>query len=107
MTNVVRNTLVACGFAGLVVAAVPALAQTVVIGPYPYVGPYGPYASPYGGYAYAPRYGGYYGYYQDFPAGYDTGGTPFSHRDLGWQPGWPGGAPANPCTFSQRQQNRC
>jgi hypothetical protein len=104
MINIVRNTLVTCGFVGFLTPAAPAIAQVVVIGPYPYVGPYG---APYGGYAYAPRYRGYYGYYQDFPAGYDTGGMPFSYRDLGWQPGFPGAAPANPCTFGQRQQNRC
>ena len=105
MANIVRATLAGCALAVLLTAAGPALAQTVVIGPYPYVGPYGAYAGPYGGYPYAPRYGGYY--YQDFPAGYDTGGMPFSYRDLGWKPGFPSGAPANPCTFSQRQQNRC
>ena len=89
MTNIVRNTLVACGFAGFLTTATaaPTLAQIVVIGPHPYRG--------------------YYGYYHDFPAGYDTGGAPFSYRDLGWQPGYPGGAPANPCTIGRRQQNRC
>jgi len=102
MRNVVRNTLVVCGFAGMLATAVPAFAQTVVIGPYPYAGAYDAYAGPY------PRYRGYRSYYyQDYPAGYDTGGMPFSYRELGWQPGWPGAAPANPCTFSQRQQNRC
>jgi hypothetical protein len=101
MTNIVRNTLVACGFAGLLAAAAPGFAQTVVIGPYPYAGAYGAYGGPY-----VPRQRGYYRY-QDYPAGYDTGGMPFSYRELGWQPGWPGSAPANPCTFGQRQQNRC
>ena len=105
MTSFIRKTAVACGLAGVltVAAAVPSLAQYVVVSPYG--GPYGAYAGPYGAYAYAPRYRGYY--YQDYPAGYDTGGMPFSYRELGWQPGYPGGAPANPCTFSQRQQNRC
>jgi hypothetical protein len=102
MTNIVRNTLVACGFAALLATAVPASAQTVVIDPYPYAGAYGAYNGPY-----VPRQRGYYRSYQDYPAGYDTGGMPFSYRELGWQPGWPGSAPANPCTFSQRQQNRC
>jgi hypothetical protein len=102
MTNIVRSTLIACGVAGFLATATaaPTLAQIVVIGPYPYVGPYG-------GYAYASPYRGYYGYYHDFPAGYDTGGAPFSYRGLGWQPGYPGGAPANPCTIGRRQQNRC
>jgi hypothetical protein len=99
MTNIVRNTLVACSFAALLAAAVPASAQTVVIDPYP--GAYGAYGGPY-----VPRQRGYYRY-QDYPAGYDSGGMPFSYRELGWQPGWPGSAPANPCTFGQRQQNRC
>jgi hypothetical protein len=104
MTNIAKSTLVACGLVGLLATAAPAFAQVVMVGPYPYAGAY---AGPYGGYAYAPRYRGYYGYYQDYPAGYDTGGMPFSYRSLGWQPGYPGGAPANPCTFGQRQQNRC
>jgi len=104
MTNIVRTTLLVYGLAGFLAMSAPALAQTVVIVPYPYAGPYGPYAAPYGGYAYVPSYRGYY---EDFPAGYDTGGMPFSYRDLGWKPGFPSGAPANPCTFSQRQQNRC
>ena len=104
MTHFLRKTAVACGLAGVltVAAALPSLAQVVVVDPYgAYAGPYGAYAGPYG---YAPRYRGYY---SDYPAGYDTGGMPFRYRDLGWQPGYPGGAPANPCTFSQRQQNRC
>jgi hypothetical protein len=32
---------------------------------------------------------------------------PYSFRDLGWQPGPPGTAPANPCVPSLRAQNRC
>src|SRR5262245_36131983 len=64
MRNVVRNTLVVCGFAGMLATAVPAFAQTVVIGPYPYAGAYDAYAGPY------PRYRGYRSYYyQDYPAG--------------------------------------
>ena len=48
----------------------------------------------YNGYAYAP---GYAARSWDYPAGYDTSGMPYSYRDLGWQPGPPGTAPANPC----------
>jgi hypothetical protein len=70
-----------------------------------YGGPYGAYAGPYGGYAYAPRYRVYRDW--DYPVGYDSSGMAFSYRDLGWQPGPPGTAPANPCTFGLRQQNRC
>jgi hypothetical protein len=53
MTNFTRNTLVVCGFAAFLAAAVPALAETVVIGRYPSVGPYG---APYRGDAHAPRH---------------------------------------------------
>ena len=60
MTNIVRYTLVACGFAGFLATTAPALAQTMVIGPYPYVGPYGAYVGPYG--AYVGPYGAYGGY---------------------------------------------
>ena len=99
----IRKTALACGVAGIltVAAAVPALSQVVVVDPY-YGGPYGAYAGPYGGYS-----RGYRAYRDDYPAGYDTGGMPFSYRDLGWQPGPPGSAPANPCYPSQRAQNRC
>jgi hypothetical protein len=31
----------------------------------------------------------------------------FSTRDLGWQGGYPSGAPNNPCYIGQRMQNRC
>jgi hypothetical protein len=70
MTSIVRGMLFACACAGIVAAATPALAQTVVIGPYPYVGRYGAYAGPYGAYvgAYGPYvvpYGGYgYSYHR-------------------------------------------
>jgi opacity protein-like surface antigen len=105
MIYTIRKTALACGVAGILTlaAAAPALAQVVVVDPY-YGGPYGAYAGPYGGYGYSR---GYRAYRDDYPAGYDTGGMPFSYRDLGWQPGPPGAAPANPCYPSQRAQNRC
>jgi hypothetical protein len=61
MTNIVRAMLFACGCAGIVATAAPALAQVIVVGPYPYVRPYGPYVvgpygryiGPYGGYGYS------------------------------------------------------
>ncbi len=89
------------------VSAAPALAQVIVVdpyygGPYGYVAPYG-YASPYGGYAYAPGYP----YRRDYPTGSDSSGGSYSYRELGWQPGPPGGAPANPCWPSQRTMNLC
>jgi hypothetical protein len=101
MADAMKKIVVACGFAGLltVAMAAPALAQAVVVDPY-YGGPYGAYAGPYGAYPRAYRS-------WDYPAGYDTGGAAYSWRDLGWQPGPPGAAPANPCTPSQREQNRC
>jgi hypothetical protein len=105
------NTLLkagaACGVAGLLAlgAALPAAAQIVVRpyygGPHVYVGP------GYDAYAYSPGYGSYRGRYWDYPAGYDTGGMPYSRSELGWQGGWPSGAPANPCYPGQRAQNRC
>jgi hypothetical protein len=54
MTHIIRGLLFACGCAGVVATAAPALAQTVYVGPYGrYVGPYyGHYAVPYGGYGY-------------------------------------------------------
>jgi len=59
MTNMIKVTLLACGCAAVVATAAPALAQTVLIGPYPYVRAYGPYVGPY-----SPYVGGYgYGYY--------------------------------------------
>ena len=105
MEHIIRKAAVACGVAGVLAVATPALAQIVVVDPY-YGGPYGAYAGPYGGYAYVPV-PGYRAYGWDAPAGYDTSGMPFSYRDLGWQPGPPGGAPSNPCHFGQRAQNRC
>ncbi len=51
MTHIIRGLLFACGCAAVVATAAPALAQMVVIGPYPYVGPYGRYVGPYGRYA--------------------------------------------------------
>jgi hypothetical protein len=88
----------------LIIAAVaPSLAQAVVLDPY-YGGPQ-IYAGPYSGYAYVPGYGG--PRYWDYPAGYDTGGMPYSYRELGVEPGPWTGAPANPCTPGLRAQNRC
>ena len=97
----IRKTVAACGVAGILTmaAAAPALAQVVVVDPY-YGGTYGAYAGPYGYSNRAYRY-------WDYPAGYDTGGAPYSYRDLGWQPGPPGSAPSNPCFPGQREQNRC
>ena len=57
MASIVRGMLFACGCAGIVATATPALAQIIVIGPYPYVGPYARFVGPYG--AYAGPYGGY------------------------------------------------
>jgi hypothetical protein len=108
MTNMIGKAAAACGLAGalVVAAAAPSLAQIVVVDPY-YGGPQ-VYAGPYGAYAYSPGYRGGYGYRAwDSPAGYDSGGAAYSYRDLGWQPGPPGGAPANPCYPGQRFQNRC
>lgn len=103
MANILRKAVIGCGVAGTlaVAAAVPSLAQVVVADPY-YGGP-GIYAGPYGAYAYTPGYARRW----DYPAGYDTGGAPYSFGDLGWQPGPPGTAPANPCHPSLRAQNRC
>ena len=104
MANILRHAVIGCGLAGaLVVAAVvPSFAQGVYGNPYYYTAPQG-YAG-YNGYAYAP---GYAARSWDYPAGYDTSGMPYSYRDLGWQPGPPGTAPANPCYPSLRAQNRC
>jgi hypothetical protein len=101
MANILRTAAIGCGLAGALAlaAAMPASAQGVV-GPY-YASP-GAYVGPYGAYAYAPGYGSW-----DYPAGYDTGGAPYYHGELGWQPGPPSVAPANPCFPSQRAQNRC
>jgi hypothetical protein len=104
----IRKAAIVGGLAGALVigAAVPSLAQYVIVspaGPYDYQGgPYGGYAYVPGGYIFAPRYR----HWND-PAGYDTGGMPFSYGELGWQPGPPSGAPYNPCTFGMRSQNRC
>ena len=115
MANILRKAVIACGLAGslAVVASSPSLAQGYYGyygyggppgGPQGYAGYGGPYVGAYGGYAYVPGYGASR---WDYPAGYDTGGMPYSYRDLGWQPGPPGAAPANPCFPGQRSQNRC
>jgi hypothetical protein len=107
MASFFRTAVIGGGLAATlaVATAVPASAQVVVVDPY-YGGP-GVYVGPYGGYA--PGYGGGYVGYRawDYPAGYDTGGMPYSYRDLGWQWGPPGAAPANPCQPGLRSQNRC
>ena len=107
MASVLGRAVIGCGLAGALAlaAATPSLAQVVVIGPGPYYGGPGVYVGPYSGYAYAPGYRGYSAW--DYPAGYDTGGIPYSYRDLGWQLGPYRTAPANPCYPSQRYQNRC
>jgi hypothetical protein len=107
MANILRKAAIGLGVAGTlaVAAAAPSLAQVVVVDPYyGYAGPQ-VYVGPYGGYAYAPGYGGYRSW--DYPAGYDTGGMPYSYRELGYQWGPRGAAPANPCWPSQRANNRC
>jgi hypothetical protein len=110
MANFLKRTAASCAIAGALAvgAAAPSLAQVVVVEPYGglyvYAAPYG-YASPYSGYAYAPGYR--YGRSWDYPAGYDSLGQSYSYRELGWQPGPPSGAPANPCWPSQRTHQRC
>ena len=95
--NIVSKAAMVGGLIGTLalVAAAPASAQIIVR----HYGPYG-YVAPYGDYAYVPSY-------RYWPLGYDTSGMPYSSRDLGWQPGWSSGAPANPCWSGQRAQNRC
>ena len=106
MAHFIRNMTVACGIAGALAigAAAPSLAQVVVVEPHYAYGP-GVYVSPYayGAYAYSPGYRGYWGP----PIEYDSSGMAYSTRDLGWQGGWPSGAPNNPCFSGQRAQNRC
>jgi hypothetical protein len=116
MTYLFRKITVSCGLAGMLAlgAAAPSLAQVVVdpyyggaygyVGPYGHAGPYG-YVSPYQGYAYVPGYRGRRAW--DYPLGYDNTGRPYFRDDLGWRPGPPSGAPANPCWEGQRQQNLC
>jgi hypothetical protein len=112
MANGFRRAAIVCGIAGvLAVGVAPSLAQVIVVDPY-YGGPYGyvapapyGYASPYGGYAYVPGYSVPRSW--DYPAGYDSAGGSYSYRDLGWKPGPPSGAPANPCWPSQRTMNLC
>jgi hypothetical protein len=78
-------------------ALAPSIAQYVIVSP---GGPYGYY----GGLAYPP--GIYFPRYR-YPAGYDTGGMPYSYGDLGWHWGPRTGAPANPCYPGLRSFNRC
>lgn len=110
MMNPTRKMAVGCAVAGALAAglAAPSLAQVIVVepyygGPYSYGGPY-PYASPYSGYAYVP---GYRGRAWEYPIGEDNTGRPYFRDELGWRPGPPGGAPANPCFDGQRQKNLC
>jgi hypothetical protein len=53
MTDIVRMALVACSVAAFSASAVPAFADAVVSGSYPYVNPYGP---PYGNNAHAAKH---------------------------------------------------
>jgi hypothetical protein len=89
MTNVIRATLFACVCAGIVATAAPALAQTIVIGPYPHVGPYGLYVGPYyrlhGG-PYGP-YGGHGYWYHGFGADPDPNVRLEISRTRNWRKG--------------------
>jgi len=98
MANILGHAVIGCGLAGaLVVGAVaPSSAQGVYANPYYYSAPQG-YAG-YNGYAYSP---GYVARSWDYPAGYDTGGMPYSYRDLGWRPD------GTVCYPTLRAQNRC
>jgi hypothetical protein len=102
MATIIGKAVAACGFVAALAAAAPAAAQY-----YGYYGGPQVYVSPYGAYAYAPGYRYGYRTWEDYPAGYDSGGMAYSYRELGWQPGPPGAAPANPCYPGQRFQNRC
>ena len=86
MANMIGKAVAACGLAGalLITVAAPSLAQIVVVGPG--YGGSGVYAGPYGAYAYSPGYRYGYRSWDDYPAGYDSSGAPYSYRDLGWQP---------------------
>ena len=97
--NIICKAAMACALA--VLAAAPAAAQIIV--------------EPYGGpYAYTVRHAllrlclcAGVPIPEQLRYGYDTSGTPYSRDELGWQPGWNSGAPANPCWSGQRIQNRC
>jgi hypothetical protein len=111
MMNPIRKMAVCCTVAAAFVMSVaaPSLGQIIVVepyygGPYSYGGPY-PNASPYGGYAYAPAPGDRRAW--EYPIGEDNTGRPYFRDDLGWRPGPPRGAPANPCFDGQRQKNLC
>jgi hypothetical protein len=104
MATIIAKAAAACGLVGALALAAAGPAQAQYYG---YYGGPQVYVSPYGAYAYSPGYYGY-GYRSgDYPAGYDSGGMAYSYRELGWQPGPPGAAPANPCYPGQRFQNRC
>lgn len=93
MTHIIRGLLFACGCAAVVATAAPALAQMVVIGPYPYVGPYGRYVGPYGRYAspyyshYAVPYGGYGYWYHRFGGDPDPNVRLEMSRTRNWRKG--------------------
>ena len=107
MINHLKTAISICAVAGTLAlaVAVPVSAQVVVIEPYAVAPPAYRYASPYDGFAYAPAYGLRRSW--EYPAGYDSTGSSYSYRELGWQPGPPSGAPANPCWPSQRTINLC
>jgi hypothetical protein len=86
MTHIIRGLLFACACAGIVATASPALAQMVVIGPYPYVGPYGRYVGPYYGH-YAVPYGGYGYWYHRFGADPDPNVRLEISRTRNWRKG--------------------
>jgi hypothetical protein len=94
--RMIKCALIAGGLIGILAMAAAESSSARVV---KQSGVYGPY----GGYAYVPGYRRLW----DYPAGYDTGGMPYSYGELGWQPGPRGAAPANPCLPSQRWQNRC
>jgi hypothetical protein len=100
MAKIIRQAAVACAVAGVLALGMATSSRSQArYGPY-YGGPRAP-AGSYGGYAYVPGYRHYW-----VPQ-YDTSGMQIDPGALGWQ-GWPPtGAPANPCTIGQAQQNRC
>ena len=92
-----------CGKAAWIcaLALVPVLTGPGLAQPYGW-GPGGAYAPPYPGYYQGrhPRAG--------YPViQYDSAGQAIPPGELGWHPGPPSSAPANPCTLGLRQQNRC
>jgi len=86
MTHILRGLLFACGCAAIVATTTPALAQMVVIGPYPYGGPYGRYVGPYYGH-YAVPYGGYGYWYHRFDTDPDPNVRLEISRTRNWRKG--------------------